>query len=501
MSEEYVLLPLIALPLATAVILVGVRSRYPNLVRCIAALAGAILFGLSLYVFFGYQLGGSEPFQFEGRWPWLENVGFLGDNGITLHLGVDGIAAPMVLLNGIVAFTGVLVSWKIDYRNKDFFVLFFALVAGVFGTFTSLDLFFFFFFYELAVLPMFLLIAVWGSSSRFPTFERTKEYGAMKLTLYLVAASVLIFVGILAVFVKADLGTFDLPALYGVQFSEGFQKALFPVFLLGCGVLAGLWPFHTWSPDGHVAAPTAVSMLHAGVLMKLGAFGIIRLGIQLLPEGAEFWMPGLMVFGTINVIYGAVSAMAQRDFKYMVGYSSVSHMGYVLMGLATLNSIGVNGAVLQMFSHGIMTALMFAMVGAIYDQAHVRDMSIFGGLANKMPRFTAFFAIAGLASIGLPGLSGFVAEFHIFVGTFKAYPVFGALAIFGAAITATYILRMLAMAFFGPFNEKWAKLTEMTRWEQAAGAILIFFMLFMGLWPAPFIDRISSTVLTLVALK
>jgi len=499
--EEYVLLPLIAVPLATAVILVGVPSRYPNLVRYIAAVAGAILFGLSLYVFFGYQLGGSEPFQFEGRWPWLENVGFLGDNGITLHLGVDGIAAPMVLLNGIVAFTGVLVSWKIDYRNKDFFVLFFALVAGVFGTFTSLDLFFFFFFYELAVLPMFLLIAVWGSSSRFPTFERTKEYGAMKLTLYLVAASVLIFVGILAVFVKADLGTFDLPALYGVQFSEGFQKALFPVFLLGCGVLAGLWPFHTWSPDGHVAAPTAVSMLHAGVLMKLGAFGIIRLGIQLLPEGAEFWMPGLMVFGTINVIYGAVSAMAQRDFKYMVGYSSVSHMGYVLMGLATLNSIGVNGAVLQMFSHGIMTALMFAMVGAIYDQAHVRDMSIFGGLANKMPRFTAFFAIAGLASIGLPGLSGFVAEFHIFVGTFKAYPVFGALAIFGAAITATYILRMLAMAFFGPFNEKWAKLIEMSRWEQAAGAILIFFMLFMGLWPAPFIDRISSTVLTLVALK
>jgi NADH-quinone oxidoreductase subunit M len=500
-SEEYVLLPLIALPLATAVILVGVPSRYPNLVRCIAALAGAILFGLSLYVFFGYQLGGAEPFQFEGRWPWLENVGFLGDNGITLHLGVDGIAAPMVLLNGIVAFTGVLVSWKIDYRNKDFFVLFFALVAGVFGTFTSLDLFFFFFFYELAVLPMFLLIAVWGSSSRFPTFERTKEYGAMKLTLYLVAASVLIFVGILAVFVKADLGTFDLPALYGVQFSEGFQKALFPVFLLGCGVLAGLWPFHTWSPDGHVAAPTAVSMLHAGVLMKLGAFGIIRLGIQLLPEGAEFWMPGLMVFGTINVIYGAVSAMAQRDFKYMVGYSSVSHMGYVLMGLATLNSIGVNGAVLQMFSHGIMTALMFAMVGALYDQAHVRDMSIFGGLANKMPRFTAFFAIAGLASIGLPGLSGFVAEFHIFVGIFKTYPVFGALAVFGAAITATYILRMLAIAFFGPFNEKWAKLTEMTRWEQAAGAILIFFLLFMGLWPAPFIDRISSTVLTLVALK
>ncbi|MDI6858152.1 MAG: NADH-quinone oxidoreductase subunit M [Dehalococcoidia bacterium] len=499
--EKYLLLALIGLPLATSIVLVAVPSRYPNVVRYISAVSGFALFGLSLYLFFAYELDNGEAFQFQLRWPWLENVGFLGEDGITFHLGLDGIGAPMVLLNGIVAFTGVLVSWKIDHRNKDFFVLLFALIAGVFGTFTSLDLFFFFFFYELAVLPMFLLIAVWGSSSRFPTFVRTKEYGAMKLTLYLVAASILIFIGIFAVFIEADRGTFDLPTLYQVQFSEDFQKIVFPVFLVGCGVLAGLWPFHTWSPDGHVAAPTAVSMLHAGVLMKLGAFGIIRLGIQLLPEGAEFWMPGLMILATTNVIYGAVSAMAQRDFKYMVGYSSVSHMGYVLMGLATLNSIGMNGAVLQMFSHGIMTALMFAMVGAIYDQAHVRDMSIFGGLANQMPRFAAFFAIAGLASLGLPGLSGFVAEFHIFVGTFQTYPAFGALAIFGAAITAAYILRMLAMAFFGPFNERWSHLTEMTRWEQAAGAVLIFFLLFMGLWPAPFIDRISDSVLTLAAIR
>jgi len=500
--HDVTLLPLILVPLATAVLLTAVPSRHANAVRYISLASALALFGLSLYVFFAYQFGdGDSVIQFEGRWPWLENVGFLGDNGITLHLGVDGIAAPMVLLNGIVTFTGVLISWKIDRRNKDFFVLFFVLVTGVFGTFIALDLFFFFFFYEVAVLPMFLLIAVWGSSSKFATFERTKEYGAMKLMMMLVAASVLIFIGIFAVFVKADIGTFDLPSLWQVQFSEDFQKAVFPLFLIGCGVLAGLWPFHTWSPDGHVAAPTAVSMLHAGVLMKLGAFGIIRLGIQLLPEGAEFWMPALLVLATVNVIYGAMSAMAQRDLKYMIGYSSVSHMGYVLMGLATLNTIGLNGAVLQMFSHGVMTALMFAMVGAVYDQAHVRDMSLFGGLANKMPRFAAFFAIAGLASLGLPGLSGFVAEFHIFVGLFHTYPVFGALAIFSAAITATYILRMLTMAFFGPFNERWSGLVEMTRWEQAAGAILIAFILFMGIWPAPFIDRISHTIVTLAALQ
>ena len=235
-------------------------------------------------------------------------------------------------------------------------------------------------------------------------------------------------------------------------------------------------------------------MLHAGVLMKLGAFGIIRLGMQLLPEGAEFWMPMLITLGTINVVYGAISATAQTDFKYMVGYSSVSHMGYVLMGLATLDPIGVNGAVLQMFSHGVMTGLLFAMVGALYDQAHVRDMSVFGGLAQRMPRFAAFFAIAGLTSLGLPGLSGFIAEFNVFVGTFRTYPALGALGIVGAAITAVYILRMLAMAFFGPPNERWGHLTEMTRWEQAGGALLIAFIVLMGVFPGPFVDRIAESV-------
>src|SRR3990170_425979 len=398
MQTGYVLLATIAVPALTALALVCVPSRYPNVVRALSLAASFALFGLSLYAFFAYQLANGEQFQFQLRWDWIENVGVLGDHGITLHLGVDGIGAPMVLLNGVVVFAGTIISCKIDYRNKDFFILFFVLVSGVFGVFVSLDLFFWFFFYELAVLPMYLLIGVWGSSSVFPTFARTKEYGAMKLTVYLVAASILIFIAILAVFVEAGLGTFDLPTLYEHQFDENFQKIVFPLFLIGCGVLAGLWPFHTWSPDGHVAAPTAVSMVHAGVLMKLGAFGIIRLGMQMMPEGAHFWMPMLITLGTINVIYGAIAATAQTDFKYMVGYSSVSHMGYVLMGLATLDPIGVNGAVLQMFSHGVMTGLMFAMVGALYDQAHVREMSIFGGLSQRMPRFAAFFAIAGLTS-------------------------------------------------------------------------------------------------------
>jgi NADH-quinone oxidoreductase subunit M len=345
-----------------------------------------------------------------------------------------------------------------------------------------------------AVLPMYLLIAVWGSSSVFETFSRTKEYSAMKLTIMLVAASILIFLGIFAVFNEAGAGTFDLQTLYATPFDSNFQKLVFPLFVIGCGVLAGLWPFHTWSPDGHVSAPTAVSMLHAGVLMKLGAFGIIRLGIQLLPEGATFWMPGLMILATCNVVYGAFAATAQRDWKYMIGYSSVSHMGLVLMGLATMNVIGINGAVLQMFAHGVMTATFFAMVGSVYDQTHTRDMRLYSGLVNRMPLFVFFMGVAGLASLGLPGLSGFIAEFNIFVGAFRTYPWAGALGIFAAAMTAVYILRMMSMAFFGQFNDRWDELQEMTLLERGTAVLLLSFILFMGLWPAPFIDRIQESV-------
>src|SRR5688572_1401802 len=299
-----------------------VPSEQKDIIRKLSVASGLAMFVISLYVFIDYQANDGEQFLMQLRYDWLENVGILGENGITLHLGIDGIAAVMILLNGVVTLAGTLISWKIDYRNKDFFILFFILTAGVFGTFSSLDLFFFFFFYEIAVLPMYLLIAVWGSSSRFPTFYRTKEYSAMKLMLVLVGASVLLFLGIFATFTEAGLGTFSLPALYeyGQEggFDTDFQQWIFPLFAIGCGCLAGLWPFHTWSPDGHVAAPTAVSMLHAGVLMKLGAFGILRVAMTLMPEGAEFWMPVLMVLGSINAVYGALSAFAQRDLKCML---------------------------------------------------------------------------------------------------------------------------------------------------------------------------------------
>ena len=499
MEQGHALLALILIPLITAAVMVLIPSEKKEWIRILAVASSLALFIISLYVFIAYKASDTPQFLFDLRYTWLENVGILGPKGITLHLGIDGIAAVMILLNGVVTFAGTLISLKIEHKNKDFFILFFILTAGVFGTFSSLDLFFFFFFYEIAVLPMYLLIAIWGSSSRFPTFYRTKEYSAMKLMMVLVGASVLLFLGIFATFKEAGLGTFDLPSLYayaqGGGFSENFQKWVFPLFAIGAGCLAGLWPFHTWSPDGHVAAPTAVSMLHAGVLMKLGAFGILRLGIELFPAGAHFWMPALIILATVNVLYGAISAMGQTDFKYVIGYSSVSHMGYVIMGLATLDPVGINGAALQMFSHGVMTALMFAMVGAIYDQAHTRTLAVFGGLASKMPRFAIYFLIAGVTSVGLPGFSGFIAEFNIFVGTFHHYPLIGGLAVLGAGITAIYIFRLLALSFFGQFNEeRWGGVKEMNLYETVGGAVLIVFILFMGLWPAAFVDRISPTV-------
>jgi NADH-quinone oxidoreductase subunit M len=316
--------------------------------------------------------------------------------------------------------------------------------------------------------------------------------------LYLVAGSVLVWVALLAVYVEADMGTFSLLSLESAEFSESFQRIYFPIFMVGFGILAGLWPFHTWSPDGHVAAPTSVSMLHAGVLMKLGAYGIIRIGIDLLPQGAEYWMPLLLILGTINVLYGAISALAQKDLKYVIGYSSVSHMGYVFMGFATLNTTGMGGAVLQMFSHGIMTALFFALVGVIYDRTHVRDIGVLEGLAKRMGFTASFFAIAGLASLGLPGLSGFIAEVLVFMGTFQDYPIFGVLGIIGAAITAVYMLRLLGKVFFGPISENWKALPDAKPVEKFSMGILVVFLLLVGLYPKPWMDLINSGVTPLL---
>jgi NADH-quinone oxidoreductase subunit M len=484
-SDGYVLLALFLVPLGTTLLLAATPSKERAAIVALTGVSSLAMFVMSVYAFTQYDFEGAQ-FQGVKAWTWVENVGLLGEDGIQLKVGLDGMGATMVLLTGVIILAGTWVSWKIQHRAKDFFILLYIMVAGVYGCFVILDLFFFFLLYETAVLPMYLLIAVWGSTR--------KEYGAMKLMMMLVAASILIFIGIFGAFSAAGIGTFDLEALYAAEIPRNTQLLLFPMIAFGCGTLGGMWPFHSWSPDGHAAAPTAVSMCHAGVLMKCGAFGIIRLGFQLMPEGAEFWAPGLVVVGIIAALYGAISALRQTDLKLMTGFSSVSHMGYVFLGLGTLNVIGMSGAVLQMFAHGVMTALFFLLIGGMYDQSHDREIPNFSGMARQMPVWTIFFVIAGLASLGLPGLSGFVAEVHIFIGTFRAYPVVGGLAVLTAAITATYLLRMFSQAFFGEFNPRWSGLKEITLVERAGATLLAGTILVLGVWPAPWVDRISTTI-------
>jgi len=444
---------------------------------------------LAAYLFVNYDPTVFEP-QFLSEFSWLSSL------GIQLSSGLTGIAAPLVLLNGIVFFAAVFISKGITERPKEFYVLLMVLAAGVYGVFISLDLFFFFFFYELAVVPMYLLIGVWGSSTDFTTFVRTKEYGAMKLTLYLVGGSVLVWIAIIGVWLEAHRlsgeFTFAYPILQTVQFSGTFELVFFPLFMIGFGILAGLWPFHTWSPDGHVAAPTAVSMMHAGVLMKLGAFGILQIGVAILPNGAHAWAPFLIALGTVNILYGAVSALAQNDLKYIVGYSSVSHMGYVLVGLATLDPLGLNGAVLQMFSHGVMTALLFAVVGSIYERTHTRDVTSLEGLSKKMGAASILFTIAGLTSIGLPGFSGFVAELLIFIAAFRTYPIVAILAIIGAAISAVYVLRLLGKVFWGPLRNDLDGVTDASTTTVLTSSVLVVFLLLWGIYPWPILKIVDS---------
>jgi NADH-quinone oxidoreductase subunit M len=317
--------------------------------------------------------------------------------------------------------------------------------------------------------------------------------------MFLLAGSILVWVAILVLYVEAGMNSFNILELEEAGVDATVARVLFPVFYVGFGILAGMWPFHTWSPDGHVAAPTAVSMLHAGVLMKLGAYGIIRVGMQLAPEGASHWLGIFLVLAVVNVIYGALSAMAQRDLKYVIGYSSVSHMGYVLMGIGSMTVVGMNGAVLQMFSHGIMTALFFAMVGVLYDRSHTREISAFSGMAKVMPKFSVLFIIGGLASLGLPGLSGFAAEFLVFVGTFNTAPWLAVLGIIGVAITATYILRLIARMFFGPVSPQWKDLSDANRLETTAGVFLVGLLVLFGIYPQLMVGMIDVSAISLMS--
>jgi len=484
---------IILAPVVGLLVILCIPEKEQLLIKITAAIATGAALVMSLYVFFSYDKA-AGGMQFIETHPWIEAL------GINYALGVDGISAPMILLTAFVIFTGVFASWDMHDRIKEFFIFLLMLVTGVFGVFASRDAFLFYFFFEVAVIPMYVLIGVWGSTR--------KNYAAMKLTLYLLVGSAFALIGIIALYLEAGLGTFDLAALGSVSYSTAFQKLYFFFFMIGFGVLVPMWPMHLWSPDGHVAAPTAVSMLHAGVLMKLGAYGIIRMGVFMLPEGAKYWVPVIAVLSIVNVVYGAMVAMRQKDLKFVIGYSSTSHMGYVLIGIAALNTLSIEGAVGQMFAHGIMTALFFALVGNIYHKAHTREIAVFGGLAHQMPRVASGFMVAGLASLGLPLLSNFWAEFQVFLGTFTHeqvlfgflhFRVLSVLAILGIVITAIYVLRVVRFVFFGPRKAEWDHLTDAKGVEMVPIVVLVGVLVIFGLFPSLLFDVITPGVEPLVA--
>ncbi len=450
----------------------------------------------------------SETLQFVEQHPWVPSI------GLNYIVGVDGLSATLVLLTAIVGLGGVLISWSIDDRPREFYAFFMLLVAGVHGVFVAVDGFLLFFFYELAVLPMYVMIVVWG-------WKVTREYAAMKLTLYLLIGSFISLIAFLVLYFTPVEGgealrTFDLRIWSEATFPWDIQRIWFMPLFIGFAILAGLWPFHNWSPDGHVAAPTAVSMIHAGVLMKLGAYASMRVGIQLLPEGAVYWLPFILLLTLINVIYGSLIAMRQRDLKYLIGYSSVSHMGLVSMGFAAMTILGFAGAGIQMVSHGIMTALFFAVVGMIYDRAHTRSMDDLSGMRKALPWTVVAFIIGGLVGMGMPGLSGFLAEFPIFLGVWQGrgidltavfglnpsnyYGLVAVIAILGIIITAAYILRAVHIVFFGEYDgDKWHDMRPLLSIDKFVLVLFSVILIVIGVLPVVIAPIVTSGVEPVVA--
>ena len=392
---------------------------------------------------------------------------------IHYSLGVDGISVTLIVLTSIVVLAGVFISWKINDLPREFFISLIILATGVYGFFMSLDLFLMFVFFELAVIPMYLLIGIWGSGR--------KEFSAMKLTLMLMGASAVLLVGILGIYFNSDTAgdgyTFNILELAAAQIPFEAQKIFFPLTFIGFAVIGALFPFHTWSPDGHASAPTAVSMLHAGVLMKLGGYGVFRVALYVLPAGALDWSWIFIILSAIGVIYGAFAAVRQTDLKYINAYSSVSHLGLVLFALLMFNKTAWNGAIIQSLSHGFMTALFFALIGMIYERTHTRDVRKMGGLLKVIPMISATYVIAGLASLGLPGFSGFVAEMNIFVGAFEHdniyYRIATIVSVSAIVVTAVYILRVVGIMLMGPVKEESYMGFPKVTWYERLGILLL----------------------------
>lgn len=465
-------------------------SRNLNQVRGVMVTGSSCLLLLSVWLTITFiqmrSAGETAPMLFTYSIPWFKPL------NIAYSIGVDGISVVMLLLSSIIVFTGTFASWQLKPLTKEYFLWFTLLSTGVFGFFICTDMFAMFVFYEVALIPMYLLIGVWGSGP--------KEYAAMKLTLMLMGGSALLIIGILGIYYFSGATTMNIMEIAAMNnIPANVQKVFFPFVFVGFGVLGALFPFHTWSPDGHASAPTAVSMLHAGVLMKLGGYGCFRIAMFLLPDAARELAWIFIILTTISVVYGALSACVQTDLKYINAYSSVSHCGLVLFALLMMTQTACTGAILQMLSHGLMTALFFALIGMIYGRTHTRDIRKLGGLMKIMPFLSVGYVIAGLANLGLPGFSGFIAEMTIFVGSFANNDMFHRTATIIACtsivVTAVYILRVVGKILYQKVADPhYLELTDATWDERVAVCCLIFCVAGLGIAPLWASDVISGSV-------
>ncbi len=490
---------LIIIPLITALVILFCNGL--KQVRAVALTGSVVQLLMSVFLLSTYwqerTAGNKLPMLFEYNTTWFKSL------HINYHIGVDGISIAMILLTASVVVAGILVSWTMEKLNKEFFFLLVLLSMGAYGFFISLDLFTLFFFLEVAVIPKFLLIGIWGSGK--------KEYSAMKLALMLMAGSALVFVGLLGVYYQTN--TFDIMQISQMHIPLETQKLFFPFAFIGFGIFAALFPFHTWVPDGHASAPTAASMFLAGISMKLGGYGCLRVATFLMPDAAHAYSWIIILLATIAIIYGAFATMMQTDLKYINAYSSVSHCGFVILGIGMMTQTSINGAVLQMVSHGLMTALFFAAIGMIYSRTHTRMVAQLGGLLKVMPFISTVFVIAGLCSLGLPGFSGFVAEMTVFMGSWQNpdtwYRLATILSCASIVVTAVYILRAAGKTVMGPItNNEYLGLADATWNEKLAAGILIIGIVLIGVAPflinqliGPGTENIMQQVGKVVTLK
>jgi len=481
------------LPIAGIIVIALLPKSQARTIRLTALTFTLASFILSIVVFclFDRSAGAIGQMQFEEKISWIPAINAF------YHLGVDGLSLPMVILMTFLGFLAVLVSWKIELRPREYFIWLLLLETSILGVFCSLDLVLFFLFWELELIPMYFLISIWGSGR--------KEYAATKYLIYTLVGSAMMLAGILSIYFTT--GSLNMMELGGLSVASPVIPftAMFFLLFIGFAVKLPVVPLHTWLPDAHTNAPTAVSVILAGALLKMGGYGMIRLCVSIFPEVALRYAPLLVALAVVNVLYGAAVTMMQRDLKRLIAYSSVSHMGYVLLGIFALSQISLTGAVLQMFSHGVITGLLFAMVGLVYDKAHERNLDNLGGLARRMPVITVVFTVAGLASLGLPGTCGFAAEFITFVGCFSSTAVGGIqiytlLGVLGIVLTAGYILWMLQKVFYGPPLEKYDGVPDADNIEKVCIFSFVAVIMLIGIYPAILTDVIKMGIVPIVKL-